>query len=268
MRKKRFLDMLLAIVAAVAWVPVLLVSGALVLVFTGRPVLYRSMRRVSSGRIIRVVKFRTMVKNADKVANRSTVPVDNNVRFLNIPPSSPLYTSVGRLLERCGITELPQFAHVLRGEMSIVGNRPLPENVMVCLRDEYQNADERFLTKAGLTGPAQLVGRDALTDAQRLTLEAAYCRACITAYSVWLDLSILIYTVLIVIGLKKPLGYQGTLDLIDNRSGGRKVVPALPETQPAPTVIEVHQPIRSPLNAERVVSQILASENERQLAAD
>ena len=116
--------------AAIAWVPVLLMAGAMVLVFTGRPVLYRSMRRVDSGKVIRIVKFRTMVKNAEQLANRATVPVDNNVRFLNIPPNSPLYTSVGRLLERCGITELPQFAHVLRGQMSIVGNRPLPENVM------------------------------------------------------------------------------------------------------------------------------------------
>ncbi len=271
MRRKRFLDMSLAIVAAVAWVPVLLISGALVLLFTGRPVLYRSMRRVSSGRIIRVVKFRTMVKNADKVANRATVPVDNNVRFLNIPPSSPLYTSVGRLLERCGITELPQFAHVLKGEMSIVGNRPLPENVMLCLREEYQNADERFLTKAGLTGPAQLVGRDALTDAERLTLEAAYCRACVNSYSMRLDLSILLYTVLIVIGLKQPLGYQGTLDLID-RSRSRKAVKALPVALPvvlpAPVVIEVQQPIAAPSLAEGVMSHFLAQDNERQLATD
>lgn len=226
MRRKRFLDMALAITAAIAWVPVLMIAATLVLVFTGRPVLYRSMRRVSAGQVLRVVKFRTMVKNAEQVANRSTVPVDNNVRFLNIPPSSPLYTSVGRLLERCGITELPQFAHVLRGEMSIVGNRPLPENVMKCLREEYPYADDRFLTKAGLTGPAQLVGRDALTDSERLTLEGAYCRACTTSYSMWLDFSILLYTVLIVIGVKQPLGYQGTLDLIDRHSRGRVAVTA------------------------------------------
>ena len=228
MRRKRFLDMALAIVAAIAWVPVLLIAATLVLVFTGRPVLYRSMRRVDSGRVMRVVKFRTMVKNAEALANRTTVPVDNNVRFLNIPPSSPLYTSVGRLLERCGITELPQFAHVLRGRMSIVGNRPLPENVMKCLREEYPYAEDRFLTKAGLTGPAQLVGRDSLSDSERLTLEGAYCRACITSYSMWLDFSILLYTVLIVIGVKQPLGYQGTLDLIDRRSRRRRgaAVPA------------------------------------------
>jgi lipopolysaccharide/colanic/teichoic acid biosynthesis glycosyltransferase len=255
MRKKRFLDMLLAILAAVAWVPVLLVAAALVLIFTGRPVLYRSMRRVSSGDIIKVVKFRTMVKNAELVANRSTVPVDNNVRFLNIPPNSPLYTSVGRLLERCGITELPQFAHVLRGQMSIVGNRPLPENVMKCLREEYQNADERFLTKAGLTGPAQLVGREALTDSERLTLEAAYCRACISSYSMTLDFSILLYTVLIVIGLKRPLGYQGTLDLIDRRTRRGRVVQV-----PAQTVT-LPPPNRSVIADS--MSQLLSSDHEK-----
>ena len=127
------------------------------------------MRRVSTADLMRVVKFRTMVKNADKIANRDTLPVDQ-VRFLNIPPDSPLYTRAGRLLERCGITELPQFVHVLSGRMSIVGNRPLPDNVMDCLREEYPYADDRFLTRAGLTGPAQLVGRDALTDDERLRL--------------------------------------------------------------------------------------------------
>jgi lipopolysaccharide/colanic/teichoic acid biosynthesis glycosyltransferase len=196
-------------------------------VTSGRPVFYRSMRRVSTRDLMRVVKFRTMVKNADKIANRETLPV-TNVRFLNIPPSSPLYTRAGRLLERCGITELPQFVHVLSGKMSIVGNRPLPDNVMDCLREEYPYADERFLTPAGLTGPAQLVGRDALTDDERLRLESAYCRACVHSYSLWLDIAILVYTVLIVVGVKKPLDYQGVLDLIERHSKTSKVVQ--PET--------------------------------------
>jgi lipopolysaccharide/colanic/teichoic acid biosynthesis glycosyltransferase len=185
------------------------------------------MRRVSTRDLMRVVKFRTMVKNADKIANRETLPV-TNVRFLNIPPSSPLYTRAGRLLERCGITELPQFVHVLSGKMSIVGNRPLPDNVMDCLREEYSYADERFLTPAGLTGPAQLVGRDALTDDERLRLESAYCRACVHSYSLWLDIAILVYTVLIVVGVKKSLDYQGVLDLIERHSKTSKVVQ--PET--------------------------------------
>lgn len=217
------MDLTLTVLGAIAWVPVVLAAAALVLVTSGRPVFYRSTRRVSTDRLMKVVKFRTMVKNADKIANRETLPV-NHVRFLNIPPDSPLYTRAGRLLERCGITELPQFVHVLSGRMSIVGNRPLPDNVLDCLREEYPYADERFLTRAGLTGPAQLVGREALTDDERLRVESAYCRACVHSYSMWLDFSILLYTVLIVVGLKKSLDYQGVLDFIDRRSRTTRLV--------------------------------------------
>ncbi len=218
MNKKRALDIVITGLAAVIWVPVLSLAALSVLVLSGRPVLYRSMRRVSNDDVLRIVKFRTMVKNAEALVNRSTVPIQNDVRFLNIAPDSPLYTRIGRLLERCGITEIPQLVHVLRGQMSIVGNRPLPENVVAALADEYPTASDRFLTKSGLTGPAQLVGRSALTDLERLTLEGAYCRACVRRYSVWLDVSILFATVMIVIGIKKAYTYQGVLDLIDRRS--------------------------------------------------
>ena len=227
MTRKRALDLLLSALGALAWVPVVLVAASIILVSSGRPIFYRSSRRVSADHLMRVVKFRTMVKNADKIANRDTIAV-GSVRFLNIPPSSPLYTRVGRLLERCGITELPQFVHVLSGRMSIVGNRPLPDNVMNCLREEYSYADERFLTPAGLTGPAQLVGREALTDDERLRLESAYCRACVHSYSLWLDISILLYTVLIVVGMKKTLDYQGVLDLIERRSRSARLVESEP----------------------------------------
>lgn len=242
MRRKRALDLGLTVVGAVAWVPVLLVAATMILLSTGRPVLYRSNRRVSTEQAMKVVKFRTMVKNADKIANRTTIPV-GNVRFLNIPPDSPLYTRVGRLLEKCGITELPQFVHVLRGEMSIVGNRPLPDNVMNCLREEFDYADDRFLTKAGLTGPAQLVGRDALSDDERLRLESAYCRAALHSYTWRLDISILLYTVLIVLHIKKTLDYQGVLDLIERRSGrarvraGASATESLRETQQAGSLL-------------------------------
>lgn len=227
MRMKRVLDVVLAVVGAVVWVPVVLLSGLLVLVCSGRPVFYRSNRVVRRGDVRRVVKFRTMVKNAEQVANRETVPV-TGVRFLNIPPNSPLYTGIGRLLERCGITELPQFVHVLAGHMSIVGNRPLPENVLGCLREEYPYADDRFLTKAGITGPAQLVGREALADDDRLRLESAYCRACTSAYSIWLDLSILARTVFIVVGVMKPMSYQSVIEMLDRHGNRRRELAAAP----------------------------------------
>ncbi|GAA4672632.1 sugar transferase [Nocardioides nanhaiensis] len=243
MGKKRAFDLTLVVLGALVWVPVLALASLMVLLREGRPVYYKSNRRVSGGEVIKLTKFRTMVKNADKIANRNTVAIDNNVRFLNIPPDSPLYTPVGRLLERGGITELPQLVHVLRGDMSIVGNRPLPENVMSCLREEYPYADDRFLTKAGLTGPAQLVGRESLTDSERLKLESAYCHAARHGYSMWLDLSILLSTVMIVLGVRQALGYQGTLDLIERRSRRRSTVTVLaPESA---TVVDVVAPAQA-----------------------
>lgn len=231
MRKRAF-DLTLTVCGAALWVPVVLVGAMLVLVGSGRPVFYRSRRRVSREVTMRVVKFRTMVRNADRIANRDTIPV-TDVRFLNIPPDSPLYTRVGRFLERFGITELPQFVHVLTGRMSLVGNRPLPENVMVSLREEFPHADTRFLSKAGLTGPAQLVGRAVLTDDERLHLEGAYCLACVQGYSIRLDVAILLRTMLIVLGVLRPMTYQEVLDLIARRERAPRRRAVLADQGPA-----------------------------------
>lgn len=222
MRMKRAFDLVVVMTAAVVWVPVLAAGALLVLLLSGRPVFYRSQRWVRTGELIKVVKFRTMVKNADKLVNRTTVPV-TGVRFLNIAPDSPLYTRPGRILESAGLTEIPQLLHVLRGEMSIVGNRPLPDNVMKCLRAEYSYAEDRFLTKAGLTGPVQLVGRDALSDSERLRIEGAYCRAALHGYRLRMDFMVLLYTVLIVAHVKAPLDYQGVMDLIDRYTAKERV---------------------------------------------
>ncbi|HEY9566321.1 MAG TPA: sugar transferase, partial [Nocardioides sp.] len=172
MRNKRAFDLVLTMASAIIWVPVVLGASLLVLILSGRPVYYRSMRRISTGEPVKVVKFRTMVRNAAQIANRETVSVEEaGTRFLNISADSPLYTRIGRLLEKVALTELPQFTHVLRGQMSVIGNRPLPQNVMDCLGEEFADVEDRFLTPAGLTGPSQLVGRDFITDADRLMLE-------------------------------------------------------------------------------------------------
>lgn len=230
-RRKRILDLTMITLGAVVWIPVLLVAALAVLLFAGRPVLYRSNRLVTSERAIKVVKFRTMIKNADKVANRDTVPIDNQVRFLNIPADSPLYTRVGRILERCALTELPQLFHVIAGSMTVVGNRPLPHNVMSCLLEENPQAADRFLTPAGLTGPAQLVGRDALTDDERLHIEAAYCRAALSSYRMRLDVAILASTIFGVLHLRKPMDYQGVMAFIERHS--RQLAPAHTDALPA-----------------------------------
>lgn len=201
--KKRIFDLVVTILGTVIWVPLLLTCIAAIAVVTGRPIFYVSQRRVGE-RTIPVVKFRTMRRDADRFYNRHTVPVSNNVRFLNTPPDSPLYTSVGRVIERCAITEIPQFLHVLRGDMSLIGNRPLPENVIESIAEVFPNVRERFRTPAGMTGPVQLVGRSEISDADRLLLETTYCRVVGEGYSWRLDFWILLFTVLISQRIMQP----------------------------------------------------------------
>ncbi|WP_229052653.1 sugar transferase [Aeromicrobium sp. Leaf350] len=242
MIRKRLLDLALVALSAVVWVPVLLVASLAVLITEGRPVYYRSNRRVSVDHVMKVVKFRTMVRNADKIVNRDTVPVEAQVRFLNIPPDSPLYTRVGRFLEGVGLTEIPQLVHVISGRMSLIGNRPLPENVQNMLREEFPHADDRFLTPSGLTGPAQLVGRQALTDDERLTIETAYCRAAMRGYSIRLDLAILFSTVFIVLHVKKPMNYLEVEAIINRYSRVRTMVlETSPEPSPAAVAVDLPQ---------------------------
>ena len=197
--RKRLFDCTVTLLVAPLWMPVLAVCAALILLLEGRPVFYVSQRQIGIGVVRSVLKFRTMQRNADKILNRDTVPVIKT-GFLNIPRDSAVYTPIGRLIERLALTELPQLLHVLSGRMSLIGSRPLPERVMEVLRATYPDADDRFLTKAGLTGPVQLIGRDSITDADRLALEIEYCQmAAGRGYRVRLDLWLLLYTVLVVI---------------------------------------------------------------------
>lgn len=207
MRKRAF-DVVIIALASVVWVPVALVAALAVLVFSGRPVLYRSRRWVGPRTAIEMVKFRVMIRDANKVV----APAEAG-RFLNTPPDSPLYTGVGRILDRLGINEIPQFLHVLRGEMSIVGARPLTDVVRSALTELHGDIDERWKTPAGLTGLPQLVGRHELTDVQRLDLEAVYSRRCAAGTSIRLDFMILLYTVLITFGLRKPMSYDDAVRL-------------------------------------------------------
>lgn len=207
MNSKRAFDLFVTFTAAIAWVPALLVTALAVLLLEGRPILYRSRRVTSPGCIRRVTKFRTMIRDAEAVYNREVVPVTEGVRFLNLPPESPLYTPIGRLIERAAFTELPQLFSVIRGDMSLVGNRPLPESVMASLREAYPEVDARLATPAGMTGPIQLIGRERVTDGQRLELERTYCKVALCGNTWKLDFLILLFTVLAALRLRHPMTY-------------------------------------------------------------
>jgi lipopolysaccharide/colanic/teichoic acid biosynthesis glycosyltransferase len=195
--RKRIFDLAIVALTSPVWMPASLACAAAILIGDGRPVLYLSHRRIGGG-TARVAKFRTMRIGAAEVANRDTIPVER-VRFLNIPTDSPLYSGVGRRIEHLAMTELPQLWLVVRGAMSVVGNRPLPDNVVTSLKEAHPDVEHRFRVPCGLTGPVQLVGRDHLSDRERLDLEAAYVDAVAEGYRVRLDVSILLRTAIVAV---------------------------------------------------------------------
>ncbi len=203
-RAKRVFDLTFTLLTMPLWLPLLIVALLLVLVFTGRPLLYISQRRVYRDQSARIGKVRVMVRNAHLIANRETVPITSQ-RFLNLPLDSPIYTGVGRLIERFDLTELPQFFSVLSGKLSVIGSRPLPEDVIASLKEEFPRAEERFLSRCGLTGPVQLVGRQNISDRDRLELEIGYATLCVNRYSMRMDIMLALYTALILARIHPPL---------------------------------------------------------------
>lgn len=217
---KRTLDLVVAVLTAVVWLPALVCGAAAILVFDGRPVFYVSVRRIAANRSAPVVKLRTMRRDAASIANRGAIPI-TGVRFLNIPVDSVLYTRVGRVVEKLALTELPQMWHVIRGEMSLVGNRPLPDDVVEVLRVVHPDVDDRFRFACGLAGPVNLVGRDRLSDAERLALEAAYAEAVLDGYRPGLDVAILWRTLLVTLRPRQCMTAAQAHALIARRRGPR-----------------------------------------------
>jgi glucose-1-phosphate cytidylyltransferase len=210
---KRIFDLSIVVLLVWLWLPIVLGSAFVNWIFQGRPVFYTSRRRVHRRRIVRLIKFRTMVRDAAKIANRATIPIDDKC-FLNIPEDSDLYTPVGRRLERYHFTELPQFFQVALGQMTVVGNRPLPEDVCNALNARFPYAPARFDVLSGMVGPVQLVGRDYLSDEQRLQIEIAYSQACLRAYNWRLDAVVLSSMLMVALRIIPSWTAEGVLSLI------------------------------------------------------
>ncbi len=183
---KRALDLLVSGVGLVAISPILLLAAIAILVDSGRPVFFRQTRCGKDGEPFTMLKFRTMVADAEE---RLGELID--LSKLEEPafkiPDDPRVTKVGRFLRRTSIDELPQLINVLRGEMSLVGPRP-EEEAVVALYDERQRG--RLAIKPGLTGPMQVYGRSDLTFEERLAMERDY----LDNLSLLTDLQILMRT--------------------------------------------------------------------------
>jgi exopolysaccharide production protein ExoY len=171
---KRSLDIALATSGLITLFPLFGLVACLIKVHDGGPVLYRHIRLGHGRRSFPCLKFRTMVSNADDVLadhlRRSRAAAEEWAATHKLK-SDPRITPVGAALRKLSIDELPQLINVLRGEMSIVGPRPI---VFDEIRMYGANIDFYFCARPGLTGAWQVNGRSDESYEQRVTLDRGY----------------------------------------------------------------------------------------------
>lgn len=175
---KRTLDVVLGLVLLVMLSPILLIAACLVAVSMGRPILFHQQRAGLHGRPFTIVKLRTMTQ--ERGANGDPLPDADRL------------TRIGRFLRSTSVDELPELWNVLRGDMSLVGPRPLPVRYV----DRYSREHARRLTvRPGITGWAQVNGRNLTTWESRLGMDVWY----VDNHSFRIDIKILFRTVTAIV---------------------------------------------------------------------
>jgi len=192
---KRSLDIVVAATGLVVLSPLILVIAVLIRWRMGSPILFRQERTGYRERRFYTLKFRTMNSRTDAAG-----------RLL---PDHRRLGRLGRLLRRLSLDEIPQLFNVLKGEMSLVGPRPLLPKY-----DQWYSAEERrrFEVRPGITGLAQVAGRNLVEWNARLAYDIEY----VDRWSLWLDLKILLQTVSVVFSrngvLEDPRSLMSDLD--------------------------------------------------------
>ncbi len=185
-RLKRAVDIVGALTGLIVSAPLMLLIALAIKLDSPGPVFFTQVRAGKDGAPFRIIKFRSMVRDAearlDAVIAQSQLPPP----VFKIP-NDPRVTRVGRVLRRLSLDELPQFVNVLKGEMSLVGPRP-EETRIVALYDAWHR--RRLAVKPGMTGPMQTRARGALSLDERARLELDY----IEHYSIGQDFLLLCRT--------------------------------------------------------------------------
>ncbi len=188
---KRAFDLIGSILLLALLSPLLLVMAVAIKLTSRGPVIYRSVRPGIGCRPFDCLKFRTMSVGADEAQSELEGLNESDGTLFKIR-DDPRLTSVGRLLRRFSLDELPQIVNVLRGEMSLVGPRPLPTRDFDKLQEWHK---KRYLVLPGITGLWQVAGRSELNSDDLVRLDFLY----LERWSILLDLTILLKTIPAVI---------------------------------------------------------------------
>ena len=195
---KRILDIILSLIAIIVTLPIFLIVGILILIFIGQPAIFRQKRPGKNEKIFTMYKFRTMTNKKDEDGN--------------LLPDELRLIKLGKFLRKTSLDEIPEFINILKGDMSLVGPRPLlVEYLPYYTEEEHHRHDVR----PGLTGLAQVSGRNLLNWDDRFKKDIEYVNN-ITFKN---DLKIAFKTILIVLK-KEGINSKKTVtmtSLIDER---------------------------------------------------
>ncbi len=181
MIKKRLFDTLLSTVGLLVLSPIFILIIIVIFIFMGRPIFFIQVRPGYLGKPFKLLKFRTMIEVKEQ--NNNTIDESNRIKPL------------GRFLRRTSLDELPELINVIKGEMSLVGPRPL---LMDYLPYYTPKQFKRHDVLPGITGYAQVRGRNALSWEEKFDLDLWY----IENRNIFLDIKILIETISVVVSGK------------------------------------------------------------------
>lgn len=195
---KRLFDIIISGTAIIVLIPLWIGVSVAIKKDSEGPVLFRQGRRTKNGRIFYMLKFRSMVVNAEKMG----------MGLFNYKNDSRV-TKVGRILRDSSIDELPQFFNIFCGDMSVVGPRPCVTHELGEFETLNRKYKKRFAMKAGLTGLAQVKGRNSITWDEKVTYDNQYVDL-FDKFGVLIDIKILIESLVKV--FKKENIYEDKFD--------------------------------------------------------
>ena len=185
---KRAIDIIISGVGFIILLPIFILLAIIIKIDSKGPIFFKHKRIGKHGKKLEIYKFRTMIENAEEAMKYSTEEqkkeFEENFKLEN----DPRVTRVGKILRKTSLDELPQIINILKGEMSIIGPRPIVKNEL----EKYGKNKEKFLSVApGLTGYWAANGRSDVSYEERMALELYY----VDNRSLLLDLKIFLKTI-------------------------------------------------------------------------
>lgn len=202
---KRIIDLMISLLSIIILSPLFLIVSIIIKIDSKGPILFKQDRIGKDGKVFKIYKFRSMVVGAENTGSK-------NYSF----KGDPRVTKVGKFIRATSIDELPQLVNIIKGEMSIIGPRPVL-TYFPCTYDEYTKEQlKRFEARPGVTGLAQINGRKGIPWDKRISYDIEY----IENISFLLDLKIFFKTVYNVIFMKDNLNTIKTDENINKDNKG------------------------------------------------